>query len=68
MTSDKDIKKSEEKELREKKAETSDHCCYVVDTCGCYVDPVGAPSIPVVVDINPLRLKGWAFLLNPFCL
>jgi hypothetical protein len=41
MTSEKDIKKTEEKELREKKSEATGHCCYVVDPCGCYVDPCG---------------------------
>jgi hypothetical protein len=28
--------------------------------------PAGATSIPVVVDIFPLHIKGWTFLLKPF--
>lgn len=39
MTSDKDIKKDETKESKPDTIDTDRRCCYVVDPCGCYVNP-----------------------------
>ncbi len=39
MTNDKDIKKEEKKESEVEKSNSDLRCCYVVDPCGCYVNP-----------------------------